>query len=1112
MSNFTHLHTHSMFSVYDGLGKVEDLIDGAKAMGFSHIALTDHGKMGGIVRAAQRAVEPDSEGRTIEFIVGCEAYICDGSMMEQHNVERDNGKIGRPRHYHSTMLASNEKGYNNLVRMMNIGNIKGFYYDPRVDMETVEAHNEGIICTSGCMSGQISRAILADDEKRINTVLDAWHQIFGDRFYLEVQNHGIPEQLKIAKGIFALSKKHNIPVVATNDVHYLTQNDSKAHTLLKQIQAYSRDKDDQESIAKAGYSTDQFYLKSTEEMYALWSEHPEACRNTMEVAERCAYRYPVKNNWQCPTFVVPYTDEFSGFKEFWNNSLPKHNEHQAFLYFLCVNNMRERGLANNDEYRDRLKYELKIIFEMGVEDYFLIIWDVFRHVREQNIAHAPGRGSGAGSLVLYLTEVTMIDPLDKELGLMFERFLNPGRSSTYEFGFSEFTIVDWKKWKQEEGLEDSTGKLRLLVEKEAKESDIPGVLPNVLREILPLENQELDTYYYDLWANDKTITKNNANSWIAYMIGITPEQPTGELKVKKMGSLPDVDSDFDTHRRDEIYEYLKQTYGRDKVVNIGTYGIIQARSALRGALKSNGYSQAIVDELAKLVPDKFSLAATLELEIFKTALRKHKIPKELIDTAVYVEGAALSHISEHAGGIVISPHSLTSTCPLHKCKKGVVSQLAMNDLEAIGLIKFDMLATNAVSKMQRCIDMINARTGGHETLIDWLNKPRNNPKALNVFKKGYTQTIFQFQSFGIRQALREIGADSFCDLVAVNAMYRPGPMRFISKAMYENPRNKKDSDIPWAAGMTYAENKKNPGIITYIHPDLEPIMKDTYGILCYQEQSMEMARVIGGFTLAQADTLRKAIGKKKGDLFEICRKQFFEGAKKKGYEEETIAAIWKLNEDFASYSFNKSHATAYAMIAYTEALMLTQYPYEWYAAALQEENNEETRAKFLAEAIDGLKLGVVAPDINRSGKQCEVRYKDGKAISIVLPLSFIKGIGEGIGEEIAEGKPYATFKDFCLSIKPSGIVFPKLSTGYQNPVPPEKRARNYNKDNDPLKNIYVSALRSFLENGSVKMKMELETQYEEFKKQFKDIRQFEKQQSKYKQNRLQEMFGAPKDA
>ena len=1007
MNMFTHLHCHSQFSVNDGLCKVEDLVDRAKQLGFKYLALTDHGRMGGIPRMAVRSQEPDEEGRTLEAICGCEIYICDGDMLVKESVDREISGIvkkRRPKHYHATMLCINKTGYENLINITNIGYITGFYYESRVDLPVVEKYSEGILATSGCISGMIPQAILKDDFKRVDFLLDFWRSVFKDNFYLEVQYHGIEAQLKIAKAVIELSKKHKIPMIATNDVHYLNPSDKKAHDLLKSMRMNST-----ENTGK-GYPTGEFYLKSAREMYDVWEEYPEVCKNTIEVAEKCAFRFPTKTPWEYPIFSLPKIEKFEDWKE---KYMPYHGEYQAYLQYICLKGLKKYGFDKNQEHKDRLKYELSKIFEMSVEEYFLILWDVFRFCEKNNISRGCGRGSGVGSLVLFLMEITAINPLDEDMKLMFERFLNPGRSSQYDFNIPEFPIELWER-------KDYQGKLRKLIDDElsapTNESLFRECFPNIIREILPLENQELDSYIYDALNSNIRCGKNDSNSWILYYFGIAPK-PTDKLKVIKMGSLPDVDSDFDPNRRDDVIQYIKDKYGEDHVINIGTYGQYRARAALKETLKASGYSFEDANEISKIIPFNHTLSEALELDIFQSMIQRYKVSPSIIQNAIKIEGSAFSNVSEHASGVVIAPTSLENKVPMHRSRESIVSQYDMTDIEKAGYIKFDFLGLSNVGKMAICNQHIEKRFGKQ---IDFRKIHRNDPKTLSIFAQGKTETIFQFASDGIKNALKDVGVDSFNDLVAVNALYRPGPMKYISKRMYERFKSKDDPN--WHFGMTYAENKQNPQNIEYIHPDLEPILEKTYNILVFQEQAMSISQKFGGFTLQEADVMRKAIGKKLGSLFEQCKLKFFEGSKKNGYDDKIVFSIWKMMEDFASYSFNQAHSASYALIGYWNAYLLANFPLEWYSASINEDVDKEDRyTRYLKEA-KYMGIPIFRPDVNKSTMQCYVDYE---TTSIILPLNIIKGVGKN-AIEVVNNQPFENFKDFCFKVKPDKKLFEKL--------------------------------------------------------------------------------------
>jgi len=1409
-----------MFSINDGLNKVEDLVDRAKELGFSHLAITDHGRMGGIIRFAKRCSEVGIEG-----IVGNEIYFYQGDMKVKQNVLRD-GKMKRPKHNHITMLCKNETGYKNLVEMANIGATEGYYYEPRVDWSVVEKRLDGLVVTSGCPSGIAPQEVLKGNFEAAEKIICEWREIIGEDYYLEIQNHGLEIEKPIIKFMIEMSRKHGIKLVAANDVHYIFQNHANAHTLLKHLRMKNTEN------SGIGYGSDQFYLRSAEEMYELFSEVPDACKNTMEIAEKCEYRFPIKTTWKFPAFSIEKTDEFESWKA---SKMPHFTDHQAFLKYLAIKGLKTFSLFEKQEYKDRTRFELDKIFEMGTEEYFLILWDIFRFCKEKGIGVGPGRGcltgdalvltkddgfkrldeikigdsvfthsgksqkvkntfkynilnekllniktensfdsitltkdhkilgskvyethryklpqknnwslpfkckkydfnpnpewftaeeltvgdmlfvkypnrkiidfekidlsefvdsnykttddeiilinpltknettrfsryieqdedwfyfcgrwigdgwyehseeekkyrlgisfhsedfnginriclyleklglnpkitkhkdknliqvhiynkiitklfsclfkdykfssstkyigkfkyvkdsllrqlllglkhsngsnelskkikrenidttsyrllldlrecllylkipnyisrsapykignynckesyrirfkglelekdkkhsnledgyfikiknisettndfvydlsidddssyltqnfvvhnSGAGSLVLYLLEISFVDPLDPELNLMFERFLNPGRSSQYKFEFKEYPV---SQWKEDGGETESTGKLRELVGKMMESDQFRQYTPSLIREILPLENQNLDNYYYDLISKDIQIDGNPVNSWIAYCLDLVQEAPDGPLEVYKMGSLPDVDSDFDHKRRHEVIEYVIEKYGQDHVVNIGTYQGFSTRSCLVGALKDAGINHEDALSVSKAIPKGAeSIVDALKAKEVSQALRRLGVKRSVVDNAAIIEGSAFSAVSEHAAGVVISPHNLMDKIPLHKAKDAIVSQFDLSDMESAGYIKFDFLGLSNVGKLSRCLEYIKNRPDdGIE--IDFRSVDRNDKGALSIFSQGWTSTVFQFWRPHVKEMLKpqQVGVDSFNDIVAINALNRPGPMKYISKDMYDKQRDP-EKDPKWTPGITYAENKKNPDKIKYIHKDLEPILESTYGILVYQEQIMQIAQVVGGFTLSEADVLRKAVGKKDGDLFEWCRKKFFDGAERNNYSKDVVQRIWNLAQDFASYSFNKAHSTVYGLSAYWNAYLLNYFPHEWYAASINEDIEKEDKVLMYIDEINKINkqtnanILFVYPNVNTSTLDCFVdyNYENSGEFAIVLPLNFIKGIGKNAISviESRETQQYKNFKDFCYRARPNKMVLEKLIDG-----------------------------------------------------------------------------------
>ncbi len=1028
-NEFAHLHVHSKYSPNDGMAKVEDLVKRASELEFKHIALTDHGKMGGIPRLAVACKKYKMHG-----IVGCEIYVCDDMNVKQHIEEvQDDGiiKKRRPWHQHLVLLCASEKGYNNLISINNIANTEGFYYEPRVDRSVIAPRSEGLIALSGCLSGEIARAIInhnePDKEKRFQNALQIasdYKDIFGDRYFLEVQYHADNSvdtqkakdlerlQREVALSVFKISEMLSIPVVATNDVHYLNHSDWAAHTMLKGIRV------NDPANTGYGYPTGEFYLKSADRMYSRWKGKEEICKNTLLVAEMCEWEFPACTHWKFPNFEIEDNSDFDSWKQ---NKAKFMTEHQAYLYYLCEKGLRNKKLIKDDTALKRCKYELDIIFEMGVEEYFLIIWDVFEYCRKNNIAYGPGRGSGAGSLVLYLLDVICINPLDEDLNLIFERFLNPGRCSIYDFELPGCSI-EWYKNEKSKNPDKINKKLREIVFQSIKtREDYTEVWSKCKKEILPLENQELDDYYVECMEYSKINgpVPNKANSWIAYSLGITNEKPTGQLILIEQGSLPDVDSDFDPMHRDDIIQYCKNKYGSDKVSNIGTYGEYGAKSTIQSILKLRGYKPEDAAEVSKSIPFRAVRAYTLEealhLPSFRQTVERFRVPKDIFGIVSTIEGSAFSNVSEHAAGIVISPISLLDTVPLHRSKDTLVTQYDLKDIEKAGFIKFDFLGLNNVAKIALCLELIEKQYGEK---IDITKVPRNDKLTLSVFREGKTSTVFQFSSNGMRSALRDIKVDSFEDLIAVAALYRPGPMKYISRQFYLE--NMTDDDMPFEEGMTYAENKAKPHTIKYMHPDLEPILKPTHGILVYQEQAMEIAKTIGGFTMSQADELRSAIGKKDEDKFQKCKTKFIEGAKNNNYSYETALQICHLMKDFGSYAFNKAHSAVYAILGYWNAYLLGRYKYEWYAACLTIDADKETNCQNYIREMSMLKVNFIRPNVKQSESRASVMYnEENKPTAVVMPLITIKGLGKVACQKINGMRPYDSFRDFCEKVNPS---------------------------------------------------------------------------------------------
>lgn len=853
MSSFVHLHNHTHYSLLDGACRIDELIKTAKKFGMDSIAITDHGNMFGIIEFYKIALK---EG--IKPILGMEAYIAPHSRNEKRSC-----KGGSEAAFHLVLLARNMDGYKNLMILSTIGYLEGFYYKPRIDKETLKSHADGLIAMSSCIKGEIPYKIIHDDFNGARDSALFYRDLFGENFYLEVQNHQIPDEQKAIKGIVQLSEELSIPIVATNDTHYLKEEHAEAHDILLCIQT-NKDIDDP---GRMKFITDQLYLKSPDEMALLFPDHPEFLEKSLEISEKC---HVVLNHeiTHLPNFTIPKNEDI--------HSLDDYLETKAW------EGVKKRYTSISPEIKKRLNHEISVIKKMGFSGYFLIVMDIIQYAREHGIPVGPGRGSAAGSLIAYNLGITNVDPL--KYGLLFERFLNPERIS-----------------------------------------------------------------------------------------------------------MPDIDIDFCYERRDEIIQYVKDKYGIDNVTQIITFGSMNARAVIRdvGRVLKIPYNE--VDQIAKLVPFNVNLETALKkVTEFRTLCKQNETYQKLLNIALVLEGLA-RHASTHAAGVVIAPNNLTQYVPLFKSSQGdITTQFDMKSLYAVGLLKMDFLGLRTLTVIYHTLKNLENR----DIHIDIDNIPLNDSETFRIFSNGETVGIFQFESSGMRDYLKKLHPESIEDLIAMNALYRPGPMNWI------------DDFILKSEGKTDIE---------YLHPTLEPILKETHGIIVYQEQVMQIASSLAGFSLGKADMLRRAMGKKDLTLMQEQRETFVSGAKQKNISEEKANNIFDLMDKFAGYGFNKSHATCYSIVAYQTAYLKNYYPGEFMAANMTSEMNNTDRIVILYDECSRMQIPVLPPDINVSHAEFTVTEN-----SIRFGLGAIKNVGIGAIESIITSRskegPYKTIFDFCKRV------------------------------------------------------------------------------------------------
>ncbi|MFY9484376.1 MAG: DNA polymerase III subunit alpha [Patescibacteria group bacterium] len=832
---FVHLHVHSHFSLLDGLAKVPDLINKAKEMGQEAIALTDHGAMYGVIefyRAAQAA--------EIKPIIGAEIYIAPRAMTDKEP------KLDT-RPYHLTVLAKNEQGYRNLMKLVSEGHLTGFYYKPRIDKALLRKHAEGLIALSGCPAAEIPRLLQEGNYQRAKVIANNYITIFGqENFFFEIQPHPeIPEQALTNKGILKLSEELKIPLVATNDTHYINLKDKQAHEVLLAIQT-GRDIDDQTRLTMQ--ATD-LHLASEQEMRGKLPDLPQAIENTVKVAELCNLTLPF-GQLILPHFEVP-------------------TKQNALDY---LRTQVEKGFAirygkGTSAIRERLEYELEVIGKTGFAEYFLIVADIVNWAKGRDIWVGPGRGSAAGSIVSYCLNITDLDPIHYRL--LFERFLNPER--------------------------------------------------------------------------------------------IAP---------------PDIDLDFADDRRDEVIAYIVKKYGHDRVGQIITFGVMKARLATRDVTRALGYPYALGDRIAKLVPFGSDLEQGIKQVPELMALyNQDPSAKKVIDMSFQLEGV-VRHASTHAAGVVISKEPLVNYTPLQRSTtgEGITTQYSMYDVEAIGLLKMDILGLTNLTILKRCRDFVERYYG---VTLELKNIPLDDKETYRLLSSAETIGVFQLESDGMRRYIKELKPTNIEDIMAMISLYRPGPMEFIPD---------------YIAGK---HGKRKP---TYLHPKLEPILKDTYGIAVYQEQVLQIARDIAGFSLGEADVLRKAIGKKIKKLLLEQRKKFIDGAMSQGVAKAIAEKLFDFTEPFARYGFNRSHGAGYALIAYWTAYFKAHYPDAFMASLLTSEASKQKVEKLGSIVAEGQRLGlkVLLPDVNASASDFTVETKG----QIRYGLSAIKNVGGKAAEAI----------------------------------------------------------------------------------------------------------------
>lgn len=895
--DFSHLHNHSYYSVLDGLSSPEAMVDACIENGSRALALTDHGSCGGWLKFQNACLE-----KGVKPILGNEVYLCPDHKSRDPKDPR----------YHLVLLARNKTGLKNIMDLTSISEIQGKYKKPRIDFDLLKERHEGIICLSGCCIGEIPTRILNEDFDGAESVACNYKDLFGDDFYIEIMMHKYNQFSKdqekrekyLAKKLYQLAKKLEIKTVCTNDAHYARKSDAKYHDIMLSMQTHDHIKNPD----RFTFNCEEFYLKPYEEMYELYKSAPEMLSNTVEIAEK------IESN----AILTPSDDLLPEFK------LPSgFTSDSEFLKTIVKDGMKAKGLINKPEYRDRIKMEMKLIIGCGFVKYFLTLWDIIKFAERQGVRTGVGRGSGAGSLCLYVLGITKIDPIKH--GLLFERFINPERVSP-----------------------------------------------------------------------------------------------------------PDVDIDFDYFRRDEIFDYITRKYGSDHCCKIGTYNSFKAKATIRYASKAldigkdwerhlynkkqypdkkvpmTKNSLDLADSLSKQIEEVPGMTIAQALKDNSSFYNEMKKYPALLDAVQHIENT-VSSAGVHPAGIIICKEPVVNHIPLRESKGAICSQFVMEEVESLGLLKFDMLALKTLTVIENTVKLIEKRYGT-KIKIDELDP--SDSKVFDLFNGKYsymdTKGIFQFESYGISKLLKEIHVDTFNDLAVCNALYRPGPL---------------------GAGVhdLYSDYKHGRKKIEYLHPKMGEVLNETYGIMCFQENIMKVVQKLAGFTMGQADWLRKVVGKKKPELIkkEKLDELFIKGCKEhSNIDEDTAKKIFQQIEYFGGYGFNKSHSVAYAMLAYQTGWLKVHYPLEFMCNLLSSEINSNDKGKkmdsYLREARS-MGLIIMEPDVNKSGLKYNVskfmdvktgKEKDG----IRMPLTIVKGVGEKAVESIVQNQPFNNLKEFLEKV------------------------------------------------------------------------------------------------
>ncbi len=858
---FVHLHTHTEYSLLDGSNKIKEYVSRVKELGMNAAAITDHGVMFGVIEFYKAAKAAD-----INPIMGCEVYVAPGSRFDRETVH------GEDRYYHLVLLAENDKGYGNLMKIVSKGFVEGYYYKPRVDMEVLQEYHEGIIALSACLAGEVQRYLVRGQYEEAKAIAYRYEACFGKgNFFLELQDHGLPDQKLVNQQLLRLSQDTGIELVATNDIHYTYAGDAEPHDILLCMQTGKKLADED----RMRYEGGQYYVKSEEEMRTLFPYALQALENTQKIADRCHVEIEFGNT-KVPHFEVP-----EGYDSW------------TYLNKLCFEGLKQRYQERAEELKPKLQEELDVIRKMGYVDYFLIVWDFIRYAREHDIMVGPGRGSAAGSLVSYTTGITNIDPI--KYSLIFERFLNPERVS-----------------------------------------------------------------------------------------------------------MPDIDVDFCFERRQEVIDYVVEKYGKQCVTQIVTFGTLAARGVIRDVGRVMDLPYAFVDNIAKNIPNELGITIDKALVMnpeLRAMYESDETVKNLIDMSKRLEGLP-RHTSMHAAGVVISQQPMDEYVPLSRASDGTITtQFTMTTIEELGLLKMDFLGLRTLTVIQNAVRMAEK---SHNIEIDIDHIDFEDKKVLDSLGTGKTDGVFQLESAGMKNFIKELKPQSLEDVIAGISLYRPGPMDFIPK---------------------YIKGKNDSENITYDCKELEPILEPTYGCIVYQEQVMQIVQNLAGYTMGQADNIRRAMSKKKQYVIDAERKNFVYGNEEQGIkgciangiDGRVADQIYDSMVDFAKYAFNKSHAAAYAVVSYQTAYLKYYYPVEFMAALMTSVLDNTAKVSEYIYTCRQMGIGILPPDINEGEGGFSVSGN-----SIRYGLSAIKSIGRPVIEAIAaereERGRFTTLKDFVTRL------------------------------------------------------------------------------------------------